>query len=83
MNVKELDCDFYTFSGHKMYGPSGIGTARSLEGFVDNHQLPFRKTFKESNYWKLGHYCELGDGKFSLTAGFNSCNFFSDVYPNV
>jgi len=54
------------------YGPSGIGTARTLEGFVDNHQLPFRKTFKERNYWELGHYCELGDGKFSLTAGWNS-----------
>ena len=54
------------------YGPSGIGTARTLEGFVDDHQLPFRKTFKERNYWKLGHYCELGDGKFSLTAGWNS-----------
>ena len=54
------------------YGPSGIGTARTLEGFVDNHQLPFRKTFKERNYWKLGHYCELGDGKFSMTAGWNS-----------
>lgn len=25
LNVRELDCDFYTFSGHKMYGPSGIG----------------------------------------------------------
>ena len=54
------------------YGPSGIGTARSLEGFVDYHQLPFRKTFKERNYWKLGHYCEIGDGKFSLTAGWHS-----------
>ena len=54
------------------YGPSGIGTARSLEGFIDNHQLPFRKTFKERNYWKLGHYSELGDGKFSLTAGWHS-----------
>ena len=54
------------------YGPSGVGTARSLEGFVDYHQLPFRKTFKERNYWKLGHYCEIGDGKFSLTAGWHS-----------
>jgi len=54
------------------YGPSGIGTARRLEGFVDYHQLPFRKTFKDRNYWKLGHYCELGDGKFSLTAGWHS-----------
>ncbi len=25
LDVKDLDCDFYTFSGHKMYGPSGIG----------------------------------------------------------
>ena len=54
------------------YGPSGIGTARSLDGFIKHHQMPFRKTFKERNYWKLGHYCELGDGNFSLTAGWNS-----------
>jgi cysteine desulfurase/selenocysteine lyase len=25
VDVQELDCDFYTFSGHKMYGPMGIG----------------------------------------------------------
>ena len=25
MNVKELDCDFYAFSSHKMYGPTGVG----------------------------------------------------------
>ena len=25
VNVQDLDCDFYTFSGHKMYAPSGIG----------------------------------------------------------
>lgn len=25
VNVKELDCDFYAFSAHKMYGPTGIG----------------------------------------------------------
>lgn len=25
INVKDLDCDFLAFSGHKMYGPSGIG----------------------------------------------------------
>lgn len=25
VNVAELDCDFYCFSGHKMYGPTGIG----------------------------------------------------------
>jgi cysteine desulfurase / selenocysteine lyase len=25
VNVAEIDCDFYVFSGHKMYGPTGIG----------------------------------------------------------
>ena len=25
LDVRALDCDFYTFSGHKMYGPSGVG----------------------------------------------------------
>lgn len=25
VNVQDLDCDFYVFSGHKLYGPSGIG----------------------------------------------------------
>ncbi len=25
VNVQDLDCDFYTFSGHKIYGPTGIG----------------------------------------------------------
>jgi len=35
VNVQELDCDFYAFSGHKLYGPTGVGTlygkARWLE----------------------------------------------------
>jgi len=25
VDVKDLDCDFYVYSGHKMYGPSGVG----------------------------------------------------------
>jgi cysteine desulfurase / selenocysteine lyase len=35
VDVRELDCDFYAFSGHKIYGPTGIGAlfgkARHLE----------------------------------------------------
>ena len=25
IDVRDLDCDFYAFSGHKLYGPTGIG----------------------------------------------------------
>ena len=54
------------------YGPCGIGTARGLAGFVDHHQLPFRLTFKERDYWKIGHYVEIGDGQYSMTSGWHS-----------
>ena len=54
------------------YGPSGIGTARGLNGFVDQHQLPFRLTFKDRDYWKIGHYIEIGDGNYSMTGGWHS-----------
>ena len=54
------------------YGPCGIGSARGLKGFIDHHQLPFRKTFKDRNYWKIGHYIEIGDGPYSMTGGWHS-----------
>ena len=54
------------------YGPCGIGTARGLKGFIEHHQLPFRLTFKERNYWKIGHYIEIGDGNYSMTGGWHS-----------
>ena len=54
------------------YGPCGIGTARGLEGFIDHHQLPFRVTFTERDYWTIGHVAEIGDGNYSMTAGWHS-----------
>ena len=30
IDVQDIDCDFYTFSGHKIYGPTGIGVLYGL-----------------------------------------------------
>jgi predicted ester cyclase len=67
------------------YGPSGIGTTRGLQGFVDYHQLPFRLAFpnrKGGNQWDQiaaekkrlggGHYIHIGDGSYSVTGGWPS-----------
>jgi len=35
INVVDLDCDFYAFSGHKMYGPTGIGVLYGKQALLD------------------------------------------------
>jgi len=61
------------------YGPSGIGTTRGLQGFVDYHQLPFRVAFPNRKGGMQitdpglgGHYIRIGDGKYSVTGGWPS-----------
>ena len=35
VNVADLDCDFYAFSGHKLYGPTGIGVLYAKKEHLD------------------------------------------------
>ena len=35
VDVKELDCDFYVFSGHKLFGPTGIGVLYGKEALLE------------------------------------------------
>ena len=35
VDVQELDCDFYVFTGHKLYGPSGIGVLYGKEALLE------------------------------------------------
>jgi cysteine desulfurase/selenocysteine lyase len=41
IDVKYLDCDFLAFSGHKVYGPTGIGILYGKEKFLEN-MLPYQ-----------------------------------------
>jgi cysteine desulfurase/selenocysteine lyase len=36
VDVRELDCDFYAFSAHKMFGPTGIGILYGKEALLEN-----------------------------------------------
>jgi cysteine desulfurase / selenocysteine lyase len=35
VDVQDLDCDFYVFSGHKIFGPTGIGVLYGKENYLD------------------------------------------------
>jgi len=67
VNVQELDCDFYVFSGHKLYGPSGIGVMYGKQALLEA-MPPYQgggdmiKTvsFEQSTYAGLPHKFEAG-----------------------
>ena len=49
IDVQDLDCDFYAFSGHKMYGPTGIGVLWGKEELL-NGMSPYQGGGEMINY---------------------------------
>jgi cysteine desulfurase/selenocysteine lyase len=67
VDVRDLDCDFYTFSGHKMYGPTGVGVlygkARLLEEmppYQGGGDMISSVTFEKTTYNILPYKFEAG-----------------------
>jgi len=66
-NVQELDCDFYAFSGHKIFGPTGTGILYGKEAWL-NKLPPYQGggemikevTFEKTTYAELPHKFEAG-----------------------
>ena len=67
IDVKELDCDFYVFSGHKVFGPTGIGVLYGKEDILDRMppyqgggDMIARVTFERTTYNELPFKFEAG-----------------------
>jgi len=67
IDVQDMDCDFFAFSGHKMYGPTGIGILYGKEKWLD--ELPPSQgggdmvdvvTFEKTTYNQLPYKFEAG-----------------------
>ena len=76
IDVQALDCDFYVFSGHKMYGPMGIGVLygkRSLLEAMPPYQgggdMISSVTFEKTLYNKLPYKFEAGTPDVSGAIG--------------
>lgn len=67
VDVQELGCDFYVSSGHKMYGPTGVGflygkknRLMELDVYQGGGEMIDQVTFKKTTYAELPHRFEAG-----------------------
>lgn len=67
VDVQALGCDFYAFSGHKMYGPTGIGVLwgkeellNAMQPYQGGGEMIYYVTFKESQYAPIPQKFEAG-----------------------
>jgi len=74
--VQNLDADFYAFSGHKMYGPTGIGVLygktallEAMPPYQGGGDMISSVTFEKTTYNKLPHKFEAGTPDMAGVAG--------------
>jgi len=67
VDVQEMDCDFYVFSGHKIYGPNGIGVLygkekwlNELPPFMTGGEMIKNVTFEKTTFNELPFKFEAG-----------------------
>lgn len=79
VDVADLDCDFYTFSSHKMYGPAGVGVLYGKKHWLDT-MAPYQGggemignvTFERTTFAELPFKFEAGTPDFVGIAAFGT-----------
>ncbi len=76
IDVQDLDCDFYAFSGHKMFGPTGIGVLYGKVELLDDMQpyqgggdMISKVSFEETLYNDLPYKFEAGTPNIAGAVG--------------
>ncbi|MBQ2300129.1 MAG: cysteine desulfurase [Bacteroidaceae bacterium] len=76
VDVQDLDCDFYAFSGHKIYGPTGIGVLYGKEEWLDRippymggGEMIKNVSFERTTFNALPYKFEAGTPDYVATTG--------------
>ena len=79
IDVQDLDCDFYSFSSHKLYGPSGIGIMFGKEKLLESLEPPSlgggminNVSLDSFSYAMLPNKFEAGTPPIEAVAGMNT-----------
>lgn len=76
VNVRDIDCDFYAFSGHKIYGPSGVGVLYgrkelldTMPPFITGGDMITRVSLEGTSFQDPPHRFEAGTPPISQVIG--------------
>ncbi|WP_239493525.1 cysteine desulfurase [Luteitalea sp. TBR-22] len=79
VDVRELDCDFYACSAHKMYGPTGIGALygrrallESMPPWMGGGDMIASVTFEHTEYNEIPYKFEAGTPNIAGVVGFGT-----------
>lgn len=87
IDVRELDCDFFAFSGHKVFGPTGVGVLygkrdilNSMPPYQGGGDMIEKVTFEKTTYNELPHKFEAGTPNISGGLGLGEAiNYLSGL----
>lgn len=91
IDVQKLDVDFYAFSGHKIYGPTGIGVLYGKEEWLDR-MVPWQGggdmiatvSFKKTTFNELPFKFEAGTANYIGAAGLGTAlDYYMSIGPEV
>ncbi len=90
VDVKDLECDFYVFSAHKMFGPTGVGVLYGKEDLLD--QMPpwqgggemiDQVTLEKTTYADLPHKFEAGTPPIAEIIGLGAAVEYLSQFDRV
>ncbi|KAA9041773.1 cysteine desulfurase [Ginsengibacter hankyongi] len=87
IDVQQLDCDFFAFSGHKVYGPTGVGVLygkkellESMPPFMGGGEMIKEVTFEKTTYADLPYKYEAGTPNIADTVALKSAlDFINEI----
>jgi len=79
VDVRDLGCDFYAFSGHKVYGPTGIGVLygkrehlEAMPPYQGGGDMILRVTFEKTTYNEIPYKFEAGTPNIAGAIGLSA-----------